>query len=80
MPAHKARGPIVRRPRSSQCLATPPRRERPDGHPDLQGTWDNPSVTPLERPKESAGQAYFTEEEIAEYRKHGIDRLRATAG
>jgi hypothetical protein len=52
----------------------------PDGHPDLQGIWDNSTVTPLERPKELAGQAFFTEEEAAEYVKHGIDRFREARG
>jgi hypothetical protein len=35
----------------------------PDGRPDLQGYWVNATVTPLERPPELAGQAYFTEQE-----------------
>ena len=31
----------------------------PDGHPDLQGVWTNDTLTPLERPKEFAGKAFF---------------------
>jgi len=30
-----------------------------DGHPDLDGTWYFGTATPLERPKELAGQTYF---------------------
>ena len=30
-----------------------------DGHPDLQGIWTNATVTPLERPAELAGKAFF---------------------
>lgn len=40
-----------------------------DGHPDLQGFWFNDSATPLERPKELAGRAFFTEEEVAALQK-----------
>jgi hypothetical protein len=52
----------------------------PDGHPDLQGIWDNSAVTPLERPKEFAAQEFFTEEQAAEYVRHGIDRFRESRG
>jgi hypothetical protein len=45
----------------------PPRT--PDGQPDLQGYWSNFSPTPLERPAELAGKAFFTDEEIAENEK-----------
>ena len=39
----------------------------PDGHPDLQGYWSNTTLTPLERPRELAGKAVFTEAEAAEW-------------
>ena len=39
----------------------------PHGHPDLSGIWDFRTVTPLERPEELADQAFFSEEESAEY-------------
>ena len=35
----------------------------PDGHPDLQGTWTNATVTPLERPAALAGKATLTDAE-----------------
>jgi hypothetical protein len=35
----------------------------PWGHPDLQATWDNHSITPLERPARFAGRAFLTREE-----------------
>jgi len=41
----------------------------PDGQPDLQGVWTNATVTPLERPAELAGKAFFTEKEVAEYER-----------
>ncbi len=46
---------------------TPPRT--PDGHPDLQGNWNNNSVTPLERPKAWAGKLLLNDEELAALRK-----------
>ncbi len=36
-----------------------------DGQPDLQGTWANNNVTPLERPAELAGKATLTDAEVA---------------
>ncbi len=46
---------------------TPPRT--PDGQPDLQGTWTNATLTPLERPAEFAGKAVLSEAEAIEYEK-----------
>jgi len=41
----------------------------PDGQPDLQGTWTNITITPLERPAELAGKEFLTPQEAAEYEK-----------
>jgi hypothetical protein len=40
-----------------------------DGQPDLQGVWDNNNATPLERPKELAGRAFLTDQEVAALKK-----------
>src|SRR5687767_11118999 len=37
----------------------------PNGQPDLQGTWENNSATPLERPAELAGKPLLSESERA---------------
>ena len=37
----------------------------PSGQPDLQGTWENNSATPLERPPELAGKPLLSPEEVA---------------
>jgi hypothetical protein len=36
-----------------------------NGQPDLQGTWENNSATPLERPPELAGKPLLSEDELA---------------
>ena len=51
-----------RSPASASRAWSPPRT--PDGNPDLQGAWISNSATPLERPKELAGRALLTEEEV----------------
>ncbi|HUR33272.1 MAG TPA: hypothetical protein VM032_05720 [Vicinamibacterales bacterium] len=43
---------------------------------DLQGTWTNGTITPLERPKELEGKAYFTEAEAAEYQRTWLETFR----
>ena len=40
-----------------------------DGKPDLQGIWTNITITPLERPRELADKAFFTEQEALQYEK-----------
>ncbi len=37
----------------------------PDGQPDLQGVWTNPTITPMERPSSLTGRAFLTDDEIA---------------
>lgn len=53
---------------------TPPRA--PDGRPDLQGLWNNTTLTPLERPRNFTGKDFLTNEEAAAYEK-GIVQGRA---
>src|SRR5690348_16643194 len=45
----------------------------PDGHPDLQGTWNNATLTPLERPARFAGKLTLTPAEAAAYEKQILD-------
>jgi hypothetical protein len=48
-----------------------------DGQPDLEGYWTNDSYTPLERPAEANGKAFFTQQEAEAFLKSRIDRLLA---
>jgi len=54
----------------------------PDGHPDLQGVWDNSSLTPLERPANLAGKEFFSDAEAADYESLDayVERLKGRFG
>ena len=45
----------------------------PWGDPDLQGTWSNQTLTPLERPREFANKPVLTEAEAAAYEKRLVE-------
>jgi hypothetical protein len=49
----------------------------PWGDPDLQGTWSNATLTPLQRPAELGDKEFFTEEEARAYVR---ERIAATSG
>jgi hypothetical protein len=51
----------------SHAIAQPPwtMPRLANGQPDLQGTWENNSATPLERPPELAGKPLLSEDEVA---------------
>lgn len=44
----------------------------PDGHPDLQGTWTNATLTPLVRPEQFATKATVSDAEAAKYEKQDL--------
>jgi hypothetical protein len=73
-------GPGHRRPTPRKTTRPSPAPRTPDGHPDLQGTWANSTITPLERPKALADKAFFTKKEAAEYEKHALERARDEFG
>ena len=41
----------------------------PEGNPDLQGVWNNATLTPLERPKGLGTKEFYTDQEFAELAK-----------
>jgi hypothetical protein len=60
---------------------TPPRTAW--GDPDLQGTWNYATMTPLERPRDLADKAVLSAEEAGAYERRTSERQRAannTAG
>jgi hypothetical protein len=66
---------LVAKPAATTAPSTATAQPLPrtaDGHPDFQGYWINNSVTPLERPKDLAGKAFFTPEEAAAYAKRQL--------
>ncbi len=49
----------------------------PDGHPDLQGVWNNSTQTPLQRPAALGTKQFYTDDELAalRLRDHDADAL-----
>jgi hypothetical protein len=41
----------------------------PDGHPDLQGIWNNSTRTPLQRPAALGTKQFYTDEELQQLRR-----------
>src|SRR5262245_41348989 len=48
----------------ARAAAPAPVPKTPWGHPDLQGTWDYKTITPLERRPEYGDRQYLTDEEV----------------
>jgi hypothetical protein len=51
---------------ASRATAPAPVPKTPWGHPDLQGTWDYRTITPLERPQQYGDRQYYTDAEVKE--------------
>ena len=54
---------------ASTAAQAPRAFKTPWGDPDLQGTWSNQTLTPLERPAEFANKPVLSEAEAAAYEK-----------
>ena len=54
---------------------TTPEFQTPWGDPDLQGTWNNITGTPLERPAELAEKEFFTQEEAVQFAEQTLRRV-----
>jgi hypothetical protein len=50
----------------------------PDGQPDLQGVWTNPTITPFERPAALADKPFLTEAEAAAIEHRTAENRAAT--
>src|ERR1022692_3836772 len=62
-------------PAAAQKPWTLPRT--PDGKPDLQGIWNNATLTPMERPAQYAGKATLSAQEAAEFEKEELGNVNA---
>jgi hypothetical protein len=62
-------------PVAGQKTWTAPRT--PDGQPDLQGIWNNATLTPMERPAQYAGKATLSENEATEFEKEELRNVDA---
>ena len=59
---------------AGQATTTSSAPRTPWGDPDLQGTYTNKTITPLERPEDLAERAFLTEEEVATLEQEAVDR------
>ena len=56
----------------AQSAGAPPRTSW--GDPDLQGVWNNATLTPFQRPEELGNQEFLSEEETANLEQEVLDR------
>src|SRR4029079_11599904 len=54
-------------------------KRTPWGDPDLQGTWDYRTITPLERPQNMGDRQFLTDAEAATLATRAAKQLRAAA-
>lgn len=50
-----------------------------DGHPNLQGVWENNSITPVERPDVFGDKEFLTDEDLAFF-EQGLQRINEQGG
>jgi hypothetical protein len=50
-----------------------------DGHPDLQGVWENNTITPVERPEVFGDKQYLTDEDLV-FLNNRIAEIEASGG
>ena len=69
-PIARVSGPVAPKDAASTNPAVP---RTPDGHADLQGTWDFAQLTPFERPGDFAGKESLSDEEAEELAQRRIE-------
>ncbi len=66
-----ALAPVFAAAQSTNTTASP---RTPWGDPDVQGIWNNATITPFQRPEGLADKAFLTEEEAANLEEQTVDR------
>ncbi len=61
--------------RATEVRTTYKAPRTPWGHPDLQGTWDYRSITPLERPAQYGNREFYTDAEVKELEARANKRM-----
>ncbi len=59
---------------AAQATNTTTSPRTPWGDPDLQGIWNNATITPFQRPEELGDKEFLTEEEAANLEQQTVDR------
>jgi hypothetical protein len=70
----QAQAPAASRTTQSRTQGKPVPKT-PWGHPDLQGTWDYRTITPLERPQQYGTREFLTDAEIKELEARAAKRM-----
>ena len=65
--------PVVAAAQTGAAAAPVPKT--PWGDPDLQGTWDYRTITPLERPQQYGDREFYTDAEVKEMEARAAKRM-----
>jgi len=65
---------------AAQLFGQTSARKAPDGHPDLQGTWTNATLTPMERPASFNGKPTVSDAEAAVFEQKAEEEVRSGDG
>lgn len=68
-PARSQNSPSAAKPKDAPAGKNWTQPRTPDGQPDLQGTWNTATLTPLQRPAELGDKQFFTPQEAIAYEK-----------
>ena len=70
-----AKAPVAAKKTAAASSKRPASKRTPWGDPDLQGTWDYRTITPLERPQNMGDRQFLTDAEAATLEARAAKRL-----
>ena len=70
-----ATAPVAAKKTAAASSKRPASKRTPWGDPDLQGTWDYRTITPLERPQNMGDRQFLTDAEAAQLEARAAKRL-----